>query len=134
MKEIRNDAHLIWVTLKDIYDEVKCDVQIQELSESIEGCTISSSETETQMSASKNQESKDSPDSNFTPVVAAYLGVLDMVERLKDTDQMISLLLPVLLSYIMITISALWPCPRMNQTQIVIVMMMRRNLCLSLER
>jgi hypothetical protein len=77
MKEIRNNAHLIWVTLKDIYDEVKCDVKIQEVSKSIEGCTISSLETKTQITASKNQESKDSADSNFTPVVAAYHEILD---------------------------------------------------------
>jgi hypothetical protein len=59
MKEIYHDAHLIWVTLKDIYDEAKCDVQIQEVSKSAEDCTASS-ETEPQMTASKIQEGKDS--------------------------------------------------------------------------
>jgi hypothetical protein len=28
MKEIHHDAHLIWATLKDKYDEAKYDVQI----------------------------------------------------------------------------------------------------------
>jgi hypothetical protein len=40
-------------TLKDIYDEAKCDVQVQEVSESVEGCTTSSSEIEPQMTTRK---------------------------------------------------------------------------------
>jgi hypothetical protein len=55
MKEIHHDAHLIWATLKCKYGGAKCDAQIQEVSESAEGCTISSSETKTQMTASNNQ-------------------------------------------------------------------------------
>jgi hypothetical protein len=46
---------------------------------------------------------------------------------------MMSPLLPVLLSHIMIIIGALWPYPKINLIQIVIVMMMK-NLCLSLEK
>jgi hypothetical protein len=77
-KEINHDAHLIWTTLNDKYDEAKCDVQIQEVSKSAEGCTISSSETKNQMTSSNNQQSKDLVDSNFTFVLAAYPEVSDM--------------------------------------------------------
>jgi hypothetical protein len=60
-----------------------------------------------------------------------------LAERLKDSNQMMSPLLPVLLSHIMIIIGALWPYPKINLIQIVIVMMMMMmimNLSLSLER
>jgi hypothetical protein len=77
MKEIYHDAHLIWVTLKDIYDEAKCDVQIQEVSKSAEDCTASS-ETEPQMTASKIQEGKYSIDRDLTFDVAVYPKVPDM--------------------------------------------------------
>jgi hypothetical protein len=72
IEEIHHDAHLIWATLKYKYGGAKWDAQIQEVSESTKSCTISSSKTKTQMTASNNQESKDSVDSNFTFVLAAY--------------------------------------------------------------
>jgi hypothetical protein len=56
----------------------KCDVQIQEVSEFVEGCTISSSKTECQMIASKIQEGKDSVDRVFTLAIAAYPEFLDL--------------------------------------------------------
>jgi hypothetical protein len=81
MKEVHHDAHLIWATLKDIYDKAKCGVQVQEVSESIEDCTISSLEAELQMTASKIQEGKDYVDRDFAFAVAAYPDVPDMEPR-----------------------------------------------------
>ncbi|RLM85484.1 hypothetical protein C2845_PM04G11540 [Panicum miliaceum] len=86
MKEIRHDAHLIWATLKDTYDEAKCDVQVQEVSESVEGCTTSSAEIKLQMTASKIQEGKDSADRDFTFAVAAYPDESDSDSDSDDED------------------------------------------------
>jgi hypothetical protein len=117
MKEIHHDAHLIWANLKDKYDEVKYDAQIQEVSESFEGRTISASETEPHMTVGKIQEGKDSV-AETSPLMLLHIRkfriwnseVPDLAERLKDTSQVKSPLLQVLLSHFMIIISAVWPC------------------------
>ena len=42
MKEIRDDAHHIWITLKDVYGEPECDDKVQKTSESLEGSSTPS--------------------------------------------------------------------------------------------
>ena len=106
-EEIRENGYLIWKFLKDLYDK---------------DCSVSSvAGIAPQETFFKSQEIKTSEISNLIVDVTTNVEVLDLTEIMKYASQMMNQPLPILISYIMVIISALWPQLKIHQTQIIIV-------------
>ena len=104
---VRENAYLIWNFLKDLYDK---------------DCSVSSvAGIAPQETFFKSQEIKTSEISNLIVDVTTNVEVLDLTEIMKYASQMMNQPLPVLISYIMVIISVLWPQRKIHQTQIMIV-------------
>ena len=101
-EEMRENAHLIWKFLKNLYDK-DCSV-------------LSVISTDYQKSSDKSWEDKVTETSDLTPEITANPKVPDSEPgswnwriMLKYINQMMNQPLMVLLNHIMVIISALWP-------------------------
>ena len=77
MKDVRNDAHLIWVILKNAFVE-----ETHKVSESIEGCSTSSAVADPQMTTSEESISED----QFGPYSSHHHCFMAMSEEELNLD------------------------------------------------